>query len=240
MNERVTHDTFFLPFARALLTALAHQPLVLMMDGSTAGRGCLVLMLSLRYRGRALPLAWIVVRGKKGHFPATTHQSLADQVAYLIPPEASVIFLGDGEFDSTDLHAHLEHLGWTYVCRTAKNTLIWWGGDTMLHLSDLLVPQGESLAVHGAEVTATRYGPVLLIIVWEHGYEHPLYLVRTYAVARLWAIPACGKPHKTALGSVRNCRMAGRMMFILVVKRDAPVSSSCQIRRKYVRRAHPI
>ena len=64
--------------------------------------------------------------------------------------------------------------------------------------------------------------------------------VRTYAVARLWAIPACGKPHKTALGSVRNCRMAGRMMFILVVKRDAPVSSSCQIRRKYVRRAHPI
>jgi len=66
------------------------------------------------------------------------------------------------------------------------------------------------------------------------GVEDPddLHTYRTYAVARLCAIPACGKPAKTALGSERNCRMAGRMMSILVVKRDAPVSSSCQIRRR--------
>lgn len=177
MNERVSYETYFLPFAEALLRALAHQPLVLMMDGSTAGRGCLVLMLSLRYRGRALPLAWTVVRGRKGHFPARTHCSLADHVLPLLPPGASVIFLGDGEFDSTELQAHLQGLGWGYVCRTACSTLVWWGGETMLPLKQLLVAQGEALIVREAEVTASRYGPILLVVVWERGFEHPLYLV---------------------------------------------------------------
>gem|GEM_PF-5245646 len=44
------------------------------MDGSVVGRGCLALMLSVVYHGRALPLCWVVVRGAKGHFPETTHQ----------------------------------------------------------------------------------------------------------------------------------------------------------------------
>lgn len=175
-NERVSSETFFLPFAQALLSALAHQPLVLIMDGSTAGRGCLVLMLSVRYRGRALPLAWIVVRGKKGHFPSTTHQALVAQVAPLIPAGADVIFLGDGEFDGTDLQAQLDGLGWSYVCRTACNTLLSCGEDK-LHLNDLRLPQGESLIIRGAEVTATRYGPILVLIVWERPYQQPLYLV---------------------------------------------------------------
>ena len=63
---------------------------------------------------------------------------------------------------------------------------------------------------------------------------------RTYAVARLCARPACGKPHRTALGSVKNCCIAGRIMSSLVAKRVAPVCISCQISRRYVRSAHPI
>ena len=177
LNERVDQATFFLPFAQALLQALAHLPLVLMMDGSTVGRGCLVLMLRVRYRGRALPLAWTVIRGKKGHFPAATHCALVDQVVPMLPPTASVVFLGDGEFDRLELQRHLHQVGWNYVCRTACNTLIWWGGDLMLPLQQLFVPQGESLAVLGAEVTAARYGPVLIQVVWEHGYDHARYLV---------------------------------------------------------------
>lgn len=180
-NERVTSESFFLPFAQALLEALAHQPLVLMMDGSSAGRGCLVLMLSVRYRGRALPLAWVVVRGKKGHFPCTTHQALVAQVAPLIPQGAGVIFLGDGEFDGSELQAQLERLGWAYVCRTACNSLLYCGEEGKLHLNDLYLPQGESLILRGAELTAARYGPILVLIVWEHPHKHPLYLVSNLA-----------------------------------------------------------
>jgi hypothetical protein len=101
-----TVDGWFLPVAQALLATLATQPLVLVMDGSVVGQGCLALMLSVVYQGRALPLAWVVVKGKKGHFPQATHCALLDQVAPLIPAGAEVTLLGDGEFDGTELQAH--------------------------------------------------------------------------------------------------------------------------------------
>ncbi len=98
-NAEVTSATDLLPFAQALLAALAHQPLLLIMDGSTVGRGCLALLLCVVYKGRALPLAWTVVRGAKGHFPETAHTALLAQLQPHLPPEATEIFLGDGEFD---------------------------------------------------------------------------------------------------------------------------------------------
>jgi hypothetical protein len=184
-NERVTSESFFLPFAQALLLALAHLPLVLIMDGSTIGRGCLVLMLSVRYRGRALPLAWTVVRGTKGHFPATTHRQLVKQVLPIIPAGADIIFLGDGEFDGTELQGYLEELSWRYVSRTACNTLLWWGETSQYHLRDLGVERGACLWVREARVTAARYGPVLVVLVWERGYEQPLYLLSNLAEAQV-------------------------------------------------------
>ena len=60
-NRTVTNEIFFLPHARALLRALASQPLALVMDGSSVGRGCVALLVNVVYYGRALPLAWLVV-----------------------------------------------------------------------------------------------------------------------------------------------------------------------------------
>src|SRR5690606_2114283 len=37
-------EAVYMPFARQILEALSHLPLVLVMDGSQAGRGCMVLM----------------------------------------------------------------------------------------------------------------------------------------------------------------------------------------------------
>jgi len=95
-HEAQTVDTWFLPVAQALLAALAHQPIYVVMDGSVVGRGCLALMVSVVYHGRALPLCWVVVAAPKGHFPEATHRALLAQVQQLMPPDATVIFLGDG------------------------------------------------------------------------------------------------------------------------------------------------
>jgi hypothetical protein len=64
-NEQVSMEAFFLPFAQALLAGLPEGPVVLVMDGSPVGRGCVALVLSVLYRKKALPLCWIVVNGKK-------------------------------------------------------------------------------------------------------------------------------------------------------------------------------
>ncbi len=175
------HDTntitgWFLPVAKALLATLAQQPLTLVIDGSVVGRGCVALMLSVVYQGRALPLAWVVVKGKKGHFPQQTHCALLAQIHELIPEGADVTVLGDGEFDGTTFQAALRTLKWTYVCRTAPNLLMT-VEDRQFTIGTMAPKRGERLGVRPVWLTAEQYGPVSVLALWEAAYEEPIYLV---------------------------------------------------------------
>src|SRR3989442_5100087 len=116
-NERILEEVYFLPYAALLLTHLALETLVVVMDGSVVGRGCLALMIHVVYKGRALPLAWRVRHSPKGHCPEALHIAVVELLSQLIPEGAKVVFLGDGEFDGTDLQRTLHELGWAYVCR---------------------------------------------------------------------------------------------------------------------------
>jgi hypothetical protein len=94
-NETVTAELYFVPFIQTLLTGLAQaRPLVFIMDGSEVGHGCLALVISVVYSHRALPIAWVVVRGSKGHFPADTHVSLLRAVVERMPFATTAQFLG--------------------------------------------------------------------------------------------------------------------------------------------------
>ncbi len=175
-HDAHTLDGWFLPVAEALLATLAQQPLVLVIDGSVVGRGCIALMVSVVYHGRALPLAWVVVQGQKGHFPQEMHCALLAQLQPRIPPTAEVIVLGDGEFDGTALQALLRQLHWQYVCRTAPNLVMTVYGCNR-HIGALAPTRGELLAVRPAWMTAEHYGPVSILAIWEAAYEEPIYLV---------------------------------------------------------------
>src|ERR1044071_1301231 len=67
-NDRITEEVYFVPYAQVLLAHLALETLVLIIDGSVVGRGCVALMMHVVSKGRALPLAWLVRQGKKGPF----------------------------------------------------------------------------------------------------------------------------------------------------------------------------
>lgn len=176
-NETVTAETYFLPFIQALLTNLAQaRPLVFIMDGSEIGQGCLALVISVVYAQRALPIAWVVVRGSKGHFPADTHVQLLRAVVERMPFNATAQFLGDGEFDSPYLQQALDACQWTYVCRTAKNTRIQrdreWVG-----LASIDVHRGRKKMWSAVRFTQAGYGPVQVIGWWDSACDEPLYLV---------------------------------------------------------------
>ena len=102
-NARILEEVYFLPYADILLTQLALETLVVVMDGSVVGRGCLALMLHVVYKGRALPLAWRVRQSPKGHGPEDLHSAVVALRSTLIPEGAKVVFLGDGAFDGTAL-----------------------------------------------------------------------------------------------------------------------------------------
>jgi Transposase DDE domain len=183
-NDKITADGYFVPYAQVLLAHLALQTLVLVIDGSGVGRGCVALMIHVVYKGRALPLAWLVRHGKKGHFPEDWHIALVEQVQELLPAEAHVVLLGDGEFDGTDFQHTLEEAGWSYVCRTGCHLTASWEGETFrLDALGACSKPGTLIALQEVRFTEAAYGPVMLVCCWAKGYQEPLYLVSNLAAA---------------------------------------------------------
>ena len=175
-NDAIDTKTYYLPYVQLLLDSLPEEPRVLVIDGSEAGRDCVLLSINLIYKNRALPICWVVVKGKKGHLPQKTHQELVEKAAAILPKQSTVIFLGDGEFDGVDLLKTLQDQGWYYVCRTAKNVVLTEEGEKFQPTQLLLAP-GDRIELADVGFTATGYGPVLVSIIWERQWNEPLVLV---------------------------------------------------------------
>ena len=123
-NESVDAELYYLPYIKQILKALAHQTLVLIIDGSTTGRGCMTLMISVYYKGQAIPVLWVTRKAKKGHFPETMHIELIRLLKALIPKGADVVCLGDGEFDGAEWLNTIKSFGWHYACRSSIDSAL--------------------------------------------------------------------------------------------------------------------
>ena len=177
-NEHILEEMYFLPYAEILLAHVALETLVLVMDGSVVGRGCVALMIHVLYKGRALPLAWRVRQGPKGHFPEELHIALVALIRACLPEGTQVVLLGDGEFDGTTLQETLNDAGWGYVCRTAQSTVATWDGETFrLDTLGACSKPGTLIALKEVKITRDAYGPVMVLSCWAKGYHEPLYLV---------------------------------------------------------------
>jgi hypothetical protein len=177
-NDAITAEVYFIPYAEILLRHLALQTLVVVMDGSVVGRGCVALMMHVVYKGRALPLVWQVRQGKKGHFPEDMHIALVEQLYDLIPTGARVILLGDGEFDGTRLQQTVQAYHWSYVVRTGSHITVEWDGERFrCETVAACIKPGTLVALRDVRVTEEGYGPLRLVCCWAKGYKDPLYLL---------------------------------------------------------------
>lgn len=105
------HD-YYLPFAKEFLSNIAHQKeLVFIIDGTQTAGNCITLMLSVLWKGSAIPVVWLVKEGEKGHFSEEKHLELLEAVKEIISENTRNILLGDGEFDGKKLREKLEKNG---------------------------------------------------------------------------------------------------------------------------------
>jgi hypothetical protein len=141
-------------------------------------------MISVVYKGRALPLAWRVRQVPKGHFPEDFHINLVELVMSVIPEGTEVVFLGDGEFDGIDLQEVMNDSGWFYACRTAKSTVATWEGIQFnLDLLGSSIKAGMLIELKEVQFTRNAYGPVMVMCCWAKDEAEPLYLVSNLSLA---------------------------------------------------------
>jgi len=128
-------ETFFAPFATKMLLGFSKKgEFILVIDGSQTAGDCVTLMLSVIWRGYAIPLAWLTKKGEKGHFPEEMHLDLVAVVKKTIPPSCRAVFLGDGEFDGLKLRRACKNFKWEFVLRTSVDRKVDCGGEIALSI----------------------------------------------------------------------------------------------------------
>ncbi|MBF0415457.1 MAG: hypothetical protein HQL79_06780, partial [Magnetococcales bacterium] len=177
-NQNIYYEKYFLPYVKTMLSNLGGEFLVIAIDGSTVGRGCITLMASVIFQGRSLPIAWLVVRGKKGHLAESLHLELLISLKDIVPDGKQVVIVGDGEFDGIKLQDYVKSCGWNYVCRTGVNISIVWNGHEVKcgDATESLEP-GKYIIFKDVLFTEERYGPVNVVCYWRSGYKEPIFLV---------------------------------------------------------------
>jgi hypothetical protein len=183
VKDALDVEAIYLPFARQILEALSALPLILVMDGSQAGRGCMVLMVGVLYRKRALPIAWLVYKGKKGHASSERHIQALTKVLPLLPEGREAILLGDAEYDTTDMLIWLEkNTTWHYVLRTSPQIYVQANSQSQ-PIREYLLAKGKLFFLQAVGFTQIATVTLNLIGWWASRYDEPIYLVTNLANA---------------------------------------------------------
>ncbi|HET8996520.1 MAG TPA: transposase [Acetobacteraceae bacterium] len=129
-NPLVDCDAVMAPFAGEVLAqAAARGGVVLIMDQTKVSDRHQVLMLSLRFGERALPLAWRV-EATAGAIGFARQRDLLDAITAWLPPEADICLMADRFYGTPDLIALTIAKGWRYRLRLKGNLKVTIGGHT--------------------------------------------------------------------------------------------------------------
>jgi hypothetical protein len=187
-NEWIDSETFYAPFIVRVLGKIIEiqKELIVVIDGSVIGRGCQVLMLSVLWKGKAIPIVWKVVQSPKGHFPENDHIELMTALESILAnlPKVRCVVLGDGEYDGGDWVEKLKAMGVEYVLRTSKDR-------TFNEVTSGEIFQGKNLSV-GEETTLyvsdcqLSGGVKTNFVMWhEKRFKEPIYLLTNQDLAQM-------------------------------------------------------
>ncbi len=185
-NGLVCCDDVMAPFAREILARLAEsgEPIPLILDQTKACDRHQILMLSVRWGERALPLAWRVAE-TQGAIGFATQQELLEVVAGWLAVGQAVILLADRFYGTPEMICWCCDRGWDYRLRL-KGNLVARLGATRTTTGALALSGGhyfENIILTGKRIT-TNLG-----IIRDPGHTEP------------WIIAMAAKPgYLTTLG----------------------------------------
>jgi len=169
-NEEIVPDKVIKPYAFEVIERLAAkgQTVVLQFDQSHINDENEVLMLSVRVRKRALPVAWRV-RSTQGNIGFGVQKELLNSVKLWLPNDVEILFAADRFYGTAQLIDWCQQAGWSYRIRMKGNlTLQHEGGELTTGEAVTRLPKGVIGAeLYGSGVT-TNIG-----ILHEQGHKEP-------------------------------------------------------------------
>jgi hypothetical protein len=187
-NKSIDVRNWYKPIAKTWLQSQFERvgEIRLIVDGTKVGFAHQLLMVSLAYRRRAIPIAWTWVKYVRGHSSGEQQIRLLQHVGSLLPKEAPVFVVGDSEFGSISVLRQLEQWHWFYVLRQKGNTGLWRNQPTgWQRMEDLVQHAGQSTWCPQASLTEQHIHPVSALIHWQVGEKQPWCLATNLPDATL-------------------------------------------------------
>ena len=158
-----TEDTLqlFRPLAVSLLAGFAGRSVRLILDPTDLAADLTIVQITLAYRGRALPLAWLTTYIK----PDTVKDAIRLLFAELrtwLPKDARIYLIGDREFHGQDMLALIQEQQWIPVVRTKGNLLVELEDGTRCRVADLAPEPGQRGFYQRVWLTGWGWGPYSL------------------------------------------------------------------------------
>jgi hypothetical protein len=182
-RQEVKVETCFAPLLAWVLSWWDGQQLALAVDATTLGQRFVVLVVSVLYRGCAIPIAWTVLPATEKHAWRGEWLRMLRQVRAVVPRRFFVIVLADRGLYARWLFQCIVRLGWHPVLRI--NT----GGTFRPAASAHYQPLRELVPEPGTQWVGTGtafQGPrrrlnCTLLARWEEGYADPWLLLTDLA-----------------------------------------------------------
>jgi hypothetical protein len=178
-NTRVEVALCFAPLLRWLLSWWQGNHLALAIDATLHGDRVCALVISVLYRGNAIPVAWqILPANEKGPWLSPI-LDLLHPLAPVVPQNMTVLVLADRGLWSPRLWTEINSLGWHPLMRIRGDTVFQSAGGTRLPAIKLVPGPGHAWVGRGTAFRAARkhrWGT--LVVVWGEAQTEP-WLVLT-------------------------------------------------------------
>jgi hypothetical protein len=165
-NDFICPYKIMKPFAYQILRSQKEKVIVLTIDQTKASKNFQILMVSVRFGKRAIPLAWCV-RKTQGSIGFEDQKRLLDLASTYLPQDKLVVLMGDRFYGTVNLIEYCKQKGWDYRLRL-KGNLIVYQGLTETRAADLV--QNGPHFLENASLTEKREQTNIAIV---HEAEHP-------------------------------------------------------------------
>ena len=175
-NPAIRVRQWYEPVARQWLSAqlIKIGEIRLIVDGTKVGFAHQLLMVSLAYRRRSIPISWTWVKHVRGHSTGKKQLALLSYIRTLIPEDAKVILVGDTEFGSVKVLKQLDNWHWFYVLRQKTDTCVRLKGQSgWKSFGSFIEKAGQSCWLEQACFTRSKKYTVNLLVFWKLGEKEP-------------------------------------------------------------------
>lgn len=179
-------STCFAPLLGWLVRWWQAEQLALAVDATAHGDRVVALVVSVLYRGAAIPVAWHILPANQPGAWMPHLLRLLRLLAPAVPAAWTVLVLADQGLWSPRLWKRVRDLGWHPLLRLRPDVTFAPAGGTRLPARHLVAGPGHAWVGRGAAFkhrTVRRTGT--LLVVWEAGQTAPWLLLTDLAPARI-------------------------------------------------------